>query len=237
MNQIMSALVDLNSKERYFVMNALLDLKTHSLSTGMNRLISGVLELEIPKNNLVFLDYHLDWVTAALVAGTQRGKKPTYKNTGMATVLGNQMDIDALIAFELDGKTHLLFMEAKGVGAWNNKQLNTKVSRLNKIFGGPQGEIEQTVPHFALLSPYKSENLKTKNWPDWMLKNGEPLFFKLNMPNPIWTVERCSEEGKRTRSEGFWHVIERRIPNAFGLSKKLRKSNRSLSSPRRATNK
>ena len=214
MNKLITALVDLYAKERFFVMQAVFGLKTPVLSAQMRRQICDQLKLEIPHNNHVFLDYHLDWVVAALTAGLRRGKTVTYENTGKATVHGNQEDIDAVIAFELDGRTHLLFVEAKGVGGWNNRQLNSKVERLKTIFDESHSEHGHVIPHFALLSPHKSEHLKIDTWPAWILRSGKPVFFKLELRSTIWAGERCSEEGIRARDKGYWHVIERRIPNA-----------------------
>ena len=56
------------------------------------------------------------------------------RNSDKDLVVGNQEDIDLLIAFEKQAKTHLVLVEAKGGTAWGNDQLRSKASRLQHIF-------------------------------------------------------------------------------------------------------
>ena len=50
-------------------------------------------------------------------------------------VMGNQQDIDFLIAFKANGYCHLVFLEAKGYGSWDSDQMRKKAIRLEKLFG------------------------------------------------------------------------------------------------------
>jgi hypothetical protein len=102
------------------------------------------------------MDYHIDWLCAALTI-TVRKKVNLLDKKGEALdfelesepvgqenisrlytdfrpIMGNQEDIDLLAVFsDNEGKTVMLFIEAKGVAAFDRVQLARKMIRLDRV--------------------------------------------------------------------------------------------------------
>ena len=156
----------------------------------------------------VAMDYHLDWVWAALCeTAYQDSNRDEYKVFGSVYVdqkeliTGTQEDIDLLIAFSdslRPSVTHMIFVEAKGESAWNNSQFENKISRLadiytlNRKYHGPT-----IVPYLVLTSPRPPERLNTAILANWMRGKGQyvPIaWMKLERQSEdtAWRVERSS---------------------------------------------
>lgn len=99
------------------------------------------------------MDYHLDWIHAALtlsclgvaVSDAFNQKKPTpyscdelaicgeKDDVTLRPISGRQEDVDLAVVFTNGGETVLLFIEAKGVASVDNCQLARKLIRLDRI--------------------------------------------------------------------------------------------------------
>jgi len=149
------------------------------------------------------MDYHLDWIYAALVldsAGKQAtneamvfespnfaesGRPPVYINT-------NQEDIDLLVACKPKGVTHLILVEAKGATGWTNKQIRSKAARLKIIFDSHVSWFhDDVIPHFVLASPRPPQHLAVEDWfPSWMAPQGMIPWVRLDIGDRVSAV-RC----------------------------------------------
>lgn len=125
---------------------------------------------------------------------------------------GHQEDIDLVVAFEQNGVTWLLLVEAKGVGSWTNKQMRSKLSRLGRIFGEEFDEAKSSIrPRLCLASPRKSAGLAPepgKEWPQWMIHSakGEPYWVCLPVAKGRKKVTGCTEGGIPSSDRKYWKV-------------------------------
>lgn len=98
------------------------------------------------------MDYHIDWLHAALVMavkgiriedggshGPHDRKKEPGDDPDLRPVLGNQEDVDLLVLLDVPGmeqgdtgKLHLVFIEAKGTDSFDPVQLGRKLVRVNR---------------------------------------------------------------------------------------------------------
>ncbi len=103
------------------------------------------------------MDYHLDWLFAALWMSTNRpdwkpgvGKPPRVPMaqhesvngiddlyTDFRPVTGSQEDIDLLVVYDDGTKLSMILIEAKGSASFNKVQLARKLIRLDRILAEP----------------------------------------------------------------------------------------------------
>jgi len=137
--RFVDALKRLNAKERNFLMRYVL---ADRLSDGfVNDLVAhlqkvGVSGLEGAQAVYFGMDYHLEWIHAALLlaVGTlsldDQGK--SVPRVGGQT--GRIEDVDLLVVLEKsDGMLVLVLIEAKGVTAFDTSQITSKVARLLQL--------------------------------------------------------------------------------------------------------
>jgi hypothetical protein len=172
---VVSSLQKFNRKERFFLVGWALDNPAFTLGESFRTTLRDQLELgvEVPSNAFVAMDFHLEWLFAGLLLAANGGDRGPHSNApsvagrnsipGTATPLslGNQEDIDLLIAFETEGKTHLLLIEAKGATGFTNEQLGSKVRRLSAIFADPQIATLDLDPRFVIASPREPRGIIT----------------------------------------------------------------------------
>ncbi|MEZ5456050.1 MAG: hypothetical protein R3F04_08055 [Lysobacteraceae bacterium] len=207
-NALINQLRRLNSKERFFLVGYALDNPAFKLGVNYRRVLSQKLGVEVPENAFCAMDFHLDWIYAALyVVGNPCVETP-YKND-LNNIQGKQEDVDLLIAFESDGDTHLVLIEAKATSGWTNSQANSKAKRLHGFFPDKR-EQNRVVPHFILMSP-QQPRLITDNWPAWMKADhsDQPIWIELPIPDDLQKVSRCDEKGHSDAGGGFWQLVER----------------------------
>jgi hypothetical protein len=132
------------------------------------------------------MDYHLDWVFAALWLASHRpgwpdengervsepmdeyeaegGIKDLY--TDFRPLTGSQEDIDLLVVYAHEGKWFVLFIEAKGSASFDNVQLARKVIRLNHILDesrmGP--EATQVLEFRLILTAPAQKKIEDISW-------------------------------------------------------------------------
>lgn len=194
----------LNRKERYYLVNQALG--GFGLAPQFRDAIRNATGVRVPSNAYAWMDYHLDWVWAALQLAdhpvTLPIKKPLPPSPEFADVADgkasvhinqNQEDIDLLVGFRAEGMTHLLFIEAKGETAWSNPQMRSKVFRLKAILP----ELPEDVrPLLVLASPTKPQHLQVpENSPEWIAPSPtEWRYMELAAPDGRWKIERPDEK-------------------------------------------
>ena len=217
MTNLIKILESFNRKERFFLIAQALGCSNggepaFSLSDSFRQLLDEKLELtnigaaipQEPAKVFVAMDYHLDWLQAALIlAHTSQGEKSKFCNEGKKgqVIEGTQRDVDLLVAFE-DGKTfHLILVEAKAYSGWTTDQLSSKAARLRTIFGGDGKKWGDVQPYFCVMSPKESERLNSgplpSGLPKWMLDNDDKLrWLPLQLPRgKRRVVSRCDRDG------------------------------------------
>lgn len=217
MNIFISNLSKFNRKERFFLIGNALGNIDFALSDDFKNNIRKnlpQLRLNVPRNNFVAMDYHIDWIYASLFLTTNDNNSKVYaldKNVIKAT----QEDIDLIIAFndEQDANiTHLIMCECKAETCWTNKQLISKSNRLREIFGEDGKKYQNLViPYFLLLSPdnpEKSKRLNIRAVPNFMKYNGHIPWMELNMinRNELQKITRCNQSGKDSINGNYWKV-------------------------------
>ena len=151
-----------NVKERNFLMRYALsptlsdsfasDLIEHLQKTGM-------LGLDGAKVEYFGMDYHLEWIHAALLLATkelrQVGNEPSDVLEDGQT--GRIEDVDLLVVLrKLDCNLVMVLIEAKGVDSFNKKQFTSKANRLLSIKETPKGDLKPVgwlTPVMLLMSP------------------------------------------------------------------------------------
>ena len=197
-----------NRKERFFLVGAVLDNCEFRLSPcfrGDLQCAVGLKE-EIPECAFAAMDYHLDWVAAALAKSAGGEGKKTFLNRtngNRQLVKGNQEDVDFLVAFRGNsGTTEIVFLEAKAYSAWDYKQLRSKAERLKLIFG-KDGKKQQGVrPRFCMVGNTPPDAEKLAVYPTWWMQRGatEFNFLKLQLPKDRIKVTRwdaCNSRASR----------------------------------------
>jgi len=197
---IIRNLKSLNSKERFYLFGEATGNQNLILCRSYIEKIQNILDLRIPEEYFVGLDYHLDWIYAALNVNDINDRTKEYDNTE-SVVEGKQEDVDLIVAYELNGRTTIILIEAKGVGSFDNKaawtQLDSKSKRLKKIF--KDCDEKNVEPHFILNSPKQPKRIVVNaDWPLWMTRDsglGERKFYwmELKLPNDLVFVNRCAK--------------------------------------------
>ena len=223
MADLIELLERFNRKERYFLVREALDLleDEFQLSDEFRKKLGCELGIEIRCDAFVAIDYHLDWVAGSL----WRYRNPNHKMEKCfpkrdGRVMGNQQDIDLLIAYKDKGDTHrLVFVEAKGYDSkgfvsWNTskvrQQMKKKSHHLKSIFGPDQGECPKVIPHFCLISPCQPKGLEPDSWPDWMKKDDTrrdddtyPYYWlQLDLPSDRYRVTRYDPVKDKSSKQG-----------------------------------
>ena len=213
MADLLTTLESFNRKERFFLvaqaLNGRRDKPAFEPNADFLKELCGKVDAPVPekgKRVFVAMDYHLDWLYASLVLAhpDKYGDSPFRNDSNIIT--GNQRDADLLVAFQVANCYHLILVEAKCYGSWDNDQMNGKATRLKLIFGNEGGEYPDVRPYFSLMSPNESQHLNFDTWPAWMLgDNGNPYHLTMDVPAERRRAERCDENGRTTATGGHFH--------------------------------
>lgn len=206
-----------NRKERYYLISQALG--GFSLDRAFRDLLGRTLGFEIPSHGSAWMDYHLDWVFAALTlanlspdeAADRVFESPNFSggdpllSTKPVHVNSNQEDIDLLVAFRDGEVTRLVFLEAKGETSWSNRQLGSKVRRLATIFAGAGHGLSLS---FVLCSPRPPVRMKIpEGCPDWVAPGGTWRWMQLAVPAGRREIERWDGPGGvPSESATTWRV-------------------------------
>ena len=210
MSDLITRLQSFNRKEQFILLREALGGRTFSLEAGFRERLGTLIGVRVPTDAFVAMDYHLDWLQMALfLARTptppQFIPKGDVLSEGQEDLNANQMDIDLLVAFDTEAKTHLVLLEAKMETGWSNLQMRRKAKRLRQIFGDhPHSDVAR--PHFVLLSRTRPQRLEAGKWPAWMKRDGKPVWMELPRPDGLCKVTRCGEDGAPSQGGGFLRV-------------------------------
>ena len=187
-----------NRKERFFLIShALGAMKFPLTDSFQEQLEKNNIEVpRDPKNALIAMDYHLDWLHAALILADEgEDGISEFSNEGREghIIEGTPEDVDLLVAFQANGIFHLILVEAKGYFGWDKGQLSSKANRLRKIFGDDGKMWRGVRPHFYTVGPKKPPTELDCTPPKWMLKeDGKLRWLPMALPERR-TVSRCEE--------------------------------------------
>jgi hypothetical protein len=211
-----------NRKERFFLFNLATsnsgEAGTMTLASRFRRALGRAIGMNVPADAKAYVDYHLDWLHAAVVLGISESTGPFENGSGdeghpRARVSnGTQEDIDLVVTFDADGQSVVVMVEAKGDTSWTNKQMESKAKRLRAIFGEvPPPGIN---PVFCLVSPSRpTSRLRLETWPSWMVGTGKerPNWMELSLPPGRLKVTGCDKWAKPSHLRTHW-MVERAGP-------------------------
>jgi hypothetical protein len=220
MSDLTELLERFNRKERFIVFEqALTEGGAARLNPRYRLLLNEALDSKgvcVPERPaFVAIDYHLNWLWAALEVGcgwwheTPELPMPLTHPTASA-FMHNQEDIDLLVVWDEAGTTHVLMVEAKAHSGWTNKQMASKVKRLQAIFGETGLSYPNVSPHLVLTSfAAPSGKLQVNGWPSWTTNDGHVMYAPLNPPaTPRLIVGRTDADGHAAAVGGHVHVRE-----------------------------
>ena len=185
-----------NRKERFYLVGEALNNRSFRLSDDFRERLRCLFGLDepIPSGAFVAMDYHLDWIAAAIRHFMRNDSDALYSNEEIGDkrlVTGTQEDIDFLVAFEgEDNVQHLIFLEAKGFSSWDNKQMRSKAKRMRMIFGDKGDRCEGVRPYLCLVSPQEPSRLTFSDFPQWWKDQDEPYWLELKLPERRCKVTR-----------------------------------------------
>ena len=139
----------LNRKERFYLVNAALGgfEICETFKEQLRRALGESVSIDWSRCEFAAMDYHFDWLYAAIFASSEaidlnavseKGHHipvQTWSRQG-GLISATQEDIDLLVAFrdnQDEEKTHLILIEAKGVGSWGTKQIRSKGMRVSNL--------------------------------------------------------------------------------------------------------
>ena len=204
---LIELLESFNRKERFFLISQAVG--EFQLSDDFRRELAKAIKVDVPHGAFTAMDYHLDWLTAALQAYECGDMDKIFDNPLQQVIKGNQEDADLLVAFEGSGDWHIVLIEAKGATGWTNAQMQSKASRLGHIFGFEGDRYPGVVPHFSLVSPRPPpQQLKASAWPRWMSNDdGSYIWFLLKFPGHRRMVTRCNVDGERSADGSHFRIV------------------------------
>ena len=200
----------LNRKERFFLVGTALGNRKFHLSECFRLKLQCAIKLDepIPESAFVAMDYHLDWVAAALEKYSSLENKEAFKNRqgeSRRLVEGNQEDVDFFVAFRgKNSAVHLIFLEAKAYSRWDYKQLRSKAERLKLIFGSSGDRQKGVNPHFCVVAKTPPDAARLSARPDWWIRPGTDEFNSLNfkLPKTRLKVSRWDTSTRKSSRNG-----------------------------------
>lgn len=205
MQRLIESLRAFNRKERYYVVRHVLGEASAAPAAAFCNALGRELGLTIPADPWWAMDYHLDWIYAALVLARDNAPDRVYENTG--AIRAQQEDVDLLLAYDDRETTQLIFVEAKGVTGWTNEQMASKTRRFETIFGEDGDSWPGVAPHLVLLSPQRPIGLDARAWPQWAAPDGQFAWIPLAIPDRLTRVTRCDSQGHPDIKGQFWTLV------------------------------
>lgn len=211
MRNLIDRLKMFNAKERFLLIGQILGNTAFQPSETFLDELRAELSIEMPPAEKMFaaMDYHLDWIYAAVAMSDTTADNVQYPDASQG-VNGTQEDVDFLLAWQHDNSFQLVVIEAKGVTGWTNKQIESKAERLEFIFGKSGQKIANVTPHFVLMSPRNSLNLRKNVFPEWMCPGGRFHWMELKNIDNFGTHRVGRLHGKNGKKYDGWRVYERR---------------------------
>lgn len=233
--QIIQNLHDFNRKERdHLIKFALCGEKPPkpAISAHLWRLVrleKGA-KRPLPRNMFLGMDYHLNWLYAALMVDRSSKVKKIgdlsnkWKAPGnerefdevVRPIQPNQQDVDLLLVYYKKPKQiHIVLIEAKLTSGWDSAQFASKIARINAIKVEAENRLGRSVEQswrFYLASPanegpsleqFSEENVQAL--PDWVAPqtNGKKKLRYIQYgPETLYQVKRRS-----AKQPGIWEVV------------------------------
>ncbi|MBW8003310.1 MAG: hypothetical protein FVQ80_15070 [Planctomycetes bacterium] len=219
-----------NRKERFHLLATALPLQ-HSenlLDPAFAKQLEGLTGLTLPERVFLAIDYHLDWLYAALhtarmshraselrwSSATPLDNVFSRKVNGRQAIARSPRDIDLLLAYDDNGRVQILLIEAKFDTSWSNSQLREKAGHLANIFGPNENEWEDlAIPHFLVASPREPQRLDWDVLPNWARKH-ERWWIKISgaevnsvSSESLVRVRCCDERGTDSIDGKRWKVV------------------------------
>ncbi len=218
MSRIIENFKSFNSKERFFLVGHILGNASFKPCPAFRESITNALHIQLPESAFAAMDYHLDWLYASLHLAFNHNPEQLIFENKDRLIKGQQEDIDFLFAYEADDISHIILLEAKGVGGFTNKQIGSKADRFREIFGMDGKRWPGVKPHFAFVSPDRpSERLQSSAWPIWMKPNSVVPWIELPIPSGLKKVTRCNQRGKPDKEGQYWTISGRQAPNTRAI--------------------
>ncbi|HAI21613.1 MAG TPA: hypothetical protein DCM14_06960 [Clostridiales bacterium UBA8153] len=201
-----------NRKERFFLVGLALGNEAFRLGDSFRQRLSDVLDLALPGDAFVAMDYHLDWLFASIYLAATSGS-PGPHPRDFRLIRGTHEDIDLLVAFDAGEQSHVIMLEAKGVTSYSNRQFASKMARLAAAFETPQAR--RVAPYLVLVSPAQPQKLHGVG-PAWVFgKDGRIPWLHLPLPADLQKVVRCTETGAPSSQGKYWTAKpEKSFPGA-----------------------
>jgi hypothetical protein len=219
-----AVLAAFNRKERYYLFAAatggLGETEVHGPSVSLAATFRDAVAAALgenwrpPAHAWAAVDYHLDWLHAALqwwAGATGPGRVdhlPTAPGgpTEAKAVTGTQEDGDLVAAWQDGERTRLLVVEAKAYGAWSNGQAASKLARLRTIYDAARNVAPGLTLRWLLASPTPPGKLDATLWPDWALQDGKPAWMPLPVPALRVATQRCDPGGHPSQTGTEWRI-------------------------------
>ncbi len=232
MPNLITLLDRLNRKERYALVGQALGKPEFAPDGEFVTLLGTAcgVSLSEPEDGRCWMDYHIDWLYAAVVLSKANNGRGPYLSPEFISATAerinvntNQEDCDLLVAVETAATTHLFMVEAKWQTAWSAAQVDSKIRRLTHIFGEDGARWPEVTPHFVLASTANPKHLLAKLKasgatggkpfpPSWVLVNGELARIRLSVPTDRITIHRCDEQGNHDRTGMMWTYSDSQSP-------------------------
>jgi len=206
-----------NRKERFFVVvdaagegQDELHAPSLRLTEAFRQKLEATIGMPVPAHAWASIDFHLNWLHAALQWKTNPGllhqARDRFTADGVELVSGNQEDVDLIVAWTATGgESVVVFIEAKAYSSWTNKQVGHKVPRLTAIVDSAISAGLTFTPLLVLASPTRpSQGLDVSGWPTWGHRDGRPLYLELPVAGARLGVERVDEGGRPSSSGTKW---------------------------------
>jgi len=88
------------------------------LSAELRQRLGDAVQVDVPGDAYVAMDYTLDWLHAAITCYLDPNAWDEPQPLGDGTIAGSQEDVDLLVAWEEKGP-HVVLIEAKGFTGWS----------------------------------------------------------------------------------------------------------------------
>ncbi len=218
MTELAKALERFNRKERNLLVRSVLGHAERplQLSAPFRHDLASVLNIPTLSETAWWAtDYHMSWMADALAVYLNdkcplAKARPNPECNGRRLVEGNQEDIDLLIAVG----QHLIMVEAKAYGAWSNRQVKSKLQRLDLLLAyydqikRPEHAVDF---HLVLMSPQRPQKL-TKPLPkrlNQLWPEPELPWLQLKLETSVCKVTRCQLNGTPAADGDYWRVLNR----------------------------
>ncbi|WP_116345197.1 hypothetical protein [Cupriavidus taiwanensis] len=196
-----------NAKERFALIQRVLGVAIAPHADFMTEVLAKCAITNRPENVFCAMDFHLDWLYAALMNESLVEDEPMPLVAGENDhfpVTGKQQDADFIMCFtENSGNgalpvTHLLLIEAKGVGSWDTLQIASKFNQYRAM--RPAFARNPNVrTRLILMSQKDPEENRTRQNSEFLAELqgfrdfGVPVWVHLPMENTL-SVVRCNAD-------------------------------------------